>query len=347
MFRLSANQVKKVSLLVVLFFGLFGFGGVAQGQLKDFPDPDIDLSGLSCCLLKEATIESGTDGISTILRGSSPAEKALDTVGEFKSCRIATTACKTQIVSKRTGRVHRDGLPVLMVSKEERYLCSGPPPIATSLCAPQVNQEKIRRQQNKAALSGEAEEGFETRHWTCAWEWTASIRTEPKCLDLKLGGKTSIEEEARTACYKLCADDNERKECFFTVSRTCTGKDGLDLKGTSRKAKSPFELPADIQSLNQLSGQATPSKLIGQFIKLALSVAGTVALAIFMFGGLTWMSARGNSEKVSKATKTLMWGALGVIVILSSYAIIDFVLDSVAIEEAEIDPLKSIFDKVK
>ncbi len=40
------------------------------------------------------------------------------------------------------------------------------------------------------------------------------------------------------------------------------------------------------------------------------------------------MTAMGNAEQSKKAFSTLLWGALGVIVILASYGIVDFVLHS-------------------
>ncbi len=89
---------------------------------------------------------------------------------------------------------------------------------------------------------------------------------------------------------------------------------------------------------NGLGGLAIQSKLdpigtslqvlFGRLIKIGLSILGSVALVIFIYGGLLWMTAMGNAEQSKKAFSTLLWGILGVIVILASYGIVDFVLHS-------------------
>ena len=58
-----------------------------------------------------------------------------------------------------------------------------------------------------------------------------------------------------------------------------------------------------------------------------MGILGSIALGVFTYGGLLWMASRGNSEQEGKAIKTLLWGGLGVGVILASYSIVTFILD--------------------
>lgn len=62
---------------------------------------------------------------------------------------------------------------------------------------------------------------------------------------------------------------------------------------------------------------------------MLLGVLGSIAIVIFIYGGLLWMTARGNGDQVGKAISTIAWGAMGILVIFASYAIIGFVLQTV------------------
>ncbi|MBI2990023.1 MAG: hypothetical protein HYY51_02415 [Candidatus Magasanikbacteria bacterium] len=77
---------------------------------------------------------------------------------------------------------------------------------------------------------------------------------------------------------------------------------------------------AGISRLNKLGG-ITFNVLIGKMIKAALSILGTIALIMFMYGGFVYMTSGGSAEDTKKAWNILIWGALGVIVILASYAL--------------------------
>jgi multisubunit Na+/H+ antiporter MnhB subunit len=59
-----------------------------------------------------------------------------------------------------------------------------------------------------------------------------------------------------------------------------------------------------------------------------MGVTGALALVMFVIGGIQWMTAAGNSERVKKGRDTLMWAVLGLIVIFSSYAILRAVLEA-------------------
>ena len=73
----------------------------------------------------------------------------------------------------------------------------------------------------------------------------------------------------------------------------------------------------------------SPQKLIGQVIKGVLGLVGSLALAMFVYGGFTWMLAAGNSTNVEKGKQILIWATIGLIVIFSSYALVQFVFKDV------------------
>ncbi|MDA3839503.1 MAG: pilin [Patescibacteria group bacterium] len=68
---------------------------------------------------------------------------------------------------------------------------------------------------------------------------------------------------------------------------------------------------------------ATPQQLIGKVIAAVLGISGSLALLMFVYGGFVWMLSGGNSEKVTKGKNTLVWAAIGLVVIFSSYALVN------------------------
>lgn len=80
--------------------------------------------------------------------------------------------------------------------------------------------------------------------------------------------------------------------------------------------------------LNQL-GTTDVKEVIGRMIRLATGIIGTIALVMIIYGGGLWMTAAGSSEKEGKAMKIMFTAGIGVVIILSSYAIVTFVFSVV------------------
>ncbi|OGB81033.1 MAG: hypothetical protein A2535_09020 [Burkholderiales bacterium RIFOXYD2_FULL_59_8] len=59
-----------------------------------------------------------------------------------------------------------------------------------------------------------------------------------------------------------------------------------------------------------------------------MGVMGSIALAMFIYGGVLWMIAAGNAERSKKGMQIIVWSALGVMVILASYVIVSFVFEA-------------------
>lgn len=81
------------------------------------------------------------------------------------------------------------------------------------------------------------------------------------------------------------------------------------------------------EALNPLAVDSVQA-LIGNAIKTLMGLLGSIALAMFVYGGVLWMTAMGNGEKTKKATQIIVWSSLGVLVILSSWTIVDFVFEA-------------------
>jgi len=80
---------------------------------------------------------------------------------------------------------------------------------------------------------------------------------------------------------------------------------------------------------NPLTGDQTSKDipvLIGQVIKAALGIVGSIALVMFIYGGFTWMTAAGNAEQITKGKNIIVWAAIGLVVIFASYSLVNFVI---------------------
>ncbi len=66
--------------------------------------------------------------------------------------------------------------------------------------------------------------------------------------------------------------------------------------------------------------------IIANIIRVALTLLGIIALAIFLYGGYLYMTAAGSEDKVSQARKLMINGVIGIAIILSAYAITSFII---------------------
>jgi len=90
------------------------------------------------------------------------------------------------------------------------------------------------------------------------------------------------------------------------------------------------ELQGSINSLNQLR-DATLQQVIGRFIKTGLGIIGSIALVMFVYAGMTMLTGStivgggATKQDVLRAKGILTWAVLGLVVVLASYAIVEFI----------------------
>ena len=61
--------------------------------------------------------------------------------------------------------------------------------------------------------------------------------------------------------------------------------------------------------------------IAGAIITSALCLMGVLFLIVAIYGGYTWMMARGNEQEVEKAKNIIIYAVIGLVVILAGYAI--------------------------
>ncbi|MCU0679465.1 MAG: hypothetical protein MUC28_03425 [Planctomycetes bacterium] len=69
---------------------------------------------------------------------------------------------------------------------------------------------------------------------------------------------------------------------------------------------------------------------IGKIIAIILSFLGVIFLLLMIYGGFTWMTARGNEQQIAKAKGILYNALIGLIVVLAAYAITAYFGEEIA-----------------
>jgi len=123
-----------------------------------------------------------------------------------------------------------------------------------------------------------------------------------------------------------CSDDNQ---CLYPCRQDATGQyvNQDTVTGVCEKtsAATPSGPPKPTELVSPIKAKTVP-ELIGSIIKTALGIVGALALLMFVFGGLTWLTSGGSPDKIKKGRDILIWAVIGLVVIFASYTLVDFVL---------------------
>ena len=85
--------------------------------------------------------------------------------------------------------------------------------------------------------------------------------------------------------------------------------------------------PGTVSLPNPLGkGKTDIPTLLGNVINSVLGIIGSLALVMFIYGGIIWMTSSGNAEQVTKGKNIIIWATIGLVVIFSAYALVNFVL---------------------
>ena len=67
---------------------------------------------------------------------------------------------------------------------------------------------------------------------------------------------------------------------------------------------------------------------VASIINVALGLLGIIAVVIVIYAGFLWMTAGGSQDKIDDAKKWLSGGIIGMVIVLSAYAIASFIISS-------------------
>ncbi|HAM88220.1 MAG: hypothetical protein US83_C0010G0039 [Candidatus Falkowbacteria bacterium GW2011_GWC2_38_22] len=77
----------------------------------------------------------------------------------------------------------------------------------------------------------------------------------------------------------------------------------------------------------QVASETDPKQMMVEIVKYLMTFLGIIAVVIILYGGFKWMTAAGNQDSVEDAKKIIIAGAIGLVVILSAFAIITFIVN--------------------
>ncbi len=69
--------------------------------------------------------------------------------------------------------------------------------------------------------------------------------------------------------------------------------------------------------------------IVGDVIGVFLTLLGIIFLALIVYAGVLWMIAAGNEDKVTRSKDTMRRAIIGLIIVVGSYAITQFVVLSI------------------
>ncbi|HUT22466.1 MAG TPA: hypothetical protein VMX18_03670 [Candidatus Bipolaricaulota bacterium] len=68
--------------------------------------------------------------------------------------------------------------------------------------------------------------------------------------------------------------------------------------------------------------------IVGRIIRVILTLLGVILLLLLIYAGIMWMTAGGDANQVKKAKEMIINAMIGLAIVLSAYAISDYVVRS-------------------
>ncbi len=115
---------------------------------------------------------------------------------------------------------------------------------------------------------------------------------------------------------------------FFSFNTSLAVATGYDVNSGSSDATAWGGAAGNIQNRTAL-GNDDPRNIVANIVNISLGFLGILAILIIMYAGFLWMMSGGNIDKINKAKRILIGGFIGLVIVLSSFAIASFVLDAI------------------
>lgn len=109
---------------------------------------------------------------------------------------------------------------------------------------------------------------------------------------------------------------------------TAGGDENTISQSSSGGMDEPVPLANPLARTNEQGETYNPSitQIVGEAIQVVLGIVGSISLVVLIYGAFLWLISAGNEEMVKRGTKTMMFAAIGLFIIFSSYAILSMIL---------------------
>jgi len=115
---------------------------------------------------------------------------------------------------------------------------------------------------------------------------------------------------------------------FLLFSFSVLAAEGVNkaLEGLNTSASKGFLGEADTKNIDEDQGVITSlPNAIGTVVGAGLAFIGVLFFLLIIYGGLLWMTARGNEADVEKAKNLIQAAVVGLIIVLGAYAITSYI----------------------
>ncbi len=178
----------------------------------------------------------------------------------------------------------------------------------------------------------------------------AQFTSKPLCVDARIKAIES-NNNVKKACFCSSSDGQTKAKCVPDDGQECKSLVGSEYTScvlqdaNSCLTSVGAAVEKEVKSVDQVQAKKTIEQsartefnrlgttdlktLLGRVIQTAMGIMGSLALAMFVYGGFLWMTSAGNSDKTQKAVHIVVWSSLGLIVILSSYTLVKLVFETI------------------
>lgn len=94
---------------------------------------------------------------------------------------------------------------------------------------------------------------------------------------------------------------------------------------TAGTGTTPTTPTVRVVKLENPLGVKTIPELVNNILTAVLGFVGALALLMFIYGGLLWLTSGGSADKVNKGKQVMVWASIGLVIIFSSYGLVRFV----------------------
>ncbi len=128
-------------------------------------------------------------------------------------------------------------------------------------------------------------------------------------------------DEYTCAARDICSGNDYGKCISHSLTKVCFWDGDIPTLQNQKSISGVSALPIEVPKIeNPLGGINLVNKFIGNIINSVFGFVGSIALLMFIYGGLSWLMAGGSADKIKNSRDTLVWAAIGLVFIFLSYA---------------------------
>lgn len=162
---------------------------------------------------------------------------------------------------------------------------------------------------------------------TCTSKGGAGCPSQSALLPTKFTAKDDA--EAQPKCSADCSSKLSAA-CLDSFSFAAASKSNLLITGKNCPdgkvcLQNPLDRCPDNTDPAAACHTLTVPGLVANILKTAIGIVGALALLMFIYGGLRWLTSAGEPAKIQAGKDAMKWAAIGLVIIFSSYTLVSFV----------------------